>query len=123
MDILYRHNGLYIKYINDDKGWGVFTNEKIKKGQIIEQIYSIPINIHMKDFYDYFYEFNGTDTLLPLGFGCIYNHSDSENIHWKIIDKKKFIIEFIAVKDIEVGDELCHNYGNAYWINKNKKIL
>lgn len=123
MDILYINPDLYIKYINKDKGWGVFTKSKIKTGDIIERIYSLPVNISVKDFHNYFFEFNGTDTLLPLGYGCVYNHSDSANISWRITDREKYIMEFYVIKDVEIDEELCHNYGSNYWINKDKKII
>jgi SET domain-containing protein len=122
-DLLYTGSNLYVKYIDNIKGWGVFAKEKIEKGKVIERINSIPVHISMKDFYDYFFDFNGTDTLVPLGYGCIYNHSEDANIFWKVVDKKRFIIEFYTLKDVEIDEELCHNYGGNYWINKNKKIL
>lgn len=122
-DFLYTDSNLYVKYIDDIKGWGVFAKNKIEKGKVIERINSIPVNIAMKDFYDYFFDFNGTDTLVPLGYGCIYNHNDQPNINWKVVDKKRFIIEFYTLREIAIDEELCHYYGSNYWLNKNKKIL
>jgi SET domain-containing protein len=122
-DLLYTDSNLYVKYIDDIKGWGVFAKDKIEMGKVIERINSIPVNIAMKDFYDYFFDFNGTDTLVPLGYGCIYNHNEQPNINWKVVDTKRFIIEFYTLREIEIDEELCHNYGGNYWTNKNKKII
>jgi SET domain-containing protein len=41
----------------------------------------------------------------------------------KIKESEKFIIEFYTLREIEIDEELCHNYGGNYWTNKNKKII
>lgn len=114
---------LYVKFIDNNKGMGVYTNSKISKGEIIESCYSIPVNISIKEYHAFFFQYNGTDTLLPLGYGCIYNHSDNPNISWEILDFQKRIIKFFAIDDIEPDIELCHNYGAGYWLTNEKKII
>ena len=114
---------LYIQYISSDKGMGVFTNSKITQGEIIEDCYCIPVHLSIKEYEVYFFNFNGTDTLLPLGYGCIYNHNNIPNIGWKIIDRQHLIIQFFALMDIEPISELCHDYGTGYWDRQKKKII
>lgn len=114
---------LYVEYIDTVKGMGVFTNAAIQQGDIIENCYSIPVHISIKEYQAFFFQFNGTDTLLPLGYGCIYNHSNEANISWKLLDVEKRVIQFFAIKDIEPGSELCHNYGEGYWITNKKKVI
>jgi len=110
---------LYVKYIDNVKGFGVFANNIIKKDEIIEDCYSLLIHNTNLDYEPYYFYFKGDTKLLPLGFGCIYNHNNDPNIYWKVVDENNRIIRFYAITDIKVGDELCHNYGPNYWKNKN----
>jgi SET domain-containing protein len=111
-------NDLYLKEINQKIGWGVFAGNDIKKGDIVENCYSIIVNDKWETYKKYiFYLNNGTDALIPLGFGCIYNHSETPNLEWKQIDDR--IIQFYAITDIISGDELRHNYGPNYDYSKN----
>jgi len=109
-------------------GYGVFATDDIKKDEIIEDCYIIKIPLkkgflpHL--FMDYKFkwktESGDIEQVLPLGYGCIYNHSDNYNATWRqILDKK--IIQFYAVKDIKKGEEVLHWYGNKkYWETKLK---
>ena len=110
---------LYVKYIDNVKGFGVFTNHIIQKNEIIEDCYSLLIHNTNLDYEPYYFYFKGDTKLLPLGFGCIYNHSNNPNIAWKVVDESNRIIRFYAITNIKIGDELCHNYGPNYWKNKN----
>lgn len=121
MNVINTNPKLYIKYIDDIKGFGVFANQKIKKGESIEQCYSICVDKTVKGFDEYSFYYRGDSRFLPLGFGMIYNHSNTPNIKWKIIDENKRIIHFFAITDINIDDELCHNYGKLYL--KNKPLL
>ena len=109
-------NKIYIKFINIKKGWGVFCKEKILKGESVEQCYGLIDNYETTPLNAYTFALNtkhryNNDSLMPLGYGGIYNHSNEPNIAYELIDK---IIEFKAIQDIESGDELCHNYGEGY---------
>ena len=109
-------------------GYGVFATDDIKKDEIIEDCYIIKIPLkkgflpHL--FMDYKLKWKtkrgDIEQVLPLGYGCIYNHSDNYNATWRqILDKK--IIQFYAVKDIKKGEEVLHWYGNKkYWETKLK---
>ena len=52
--------------------------------------------------------------VLPLGYGCIYNHNDDNNAHWLNHPRCK-AFQFIAIKDIEAGEEICTNYGKGFF--------
>jgi len=121
MNVINTNPKLYIKYIDDIKGFGVFANQKIKRGESIEQCYSICVDKTVKGFDEYSFYYRGDSRFLPLGFGMIYNHSNTPNIKWKIIDENKRIINFFAIDDIDVDCELCHNYGPLYL--KHKPLL
>jgi SET domain-containing protein len=121
MNVINTNPKLYIKYIDDIKGFGVFTNQKIKMGELIEECYSLCIDKTVKGFDAYCFNYRGDSRLLPLGFGMIYNHSNTPNIKWKIFDENKRIINFFAITDIDIDCELCHNYGPGYL--KHKPLL
>jgi hypothetical protein len=115
------------------KGLGVFATELIQEGEIIEECHllTIPGNalLFVGDLFEN-YRFNwpqkGTtlEQVLPLGFGCIYNHSDHNNAFWRDHPTEK-LFQFIATKDILPGEEICTYYGdNNYWGNRNyTKVL
>lgn len=109
-------------------GYGVFATEDIIRGEIIEECYAIKIPVkrgvmpHL--FADYKFrwinENDEIEEVLPLGFGCIYNHSKNNNALWRQITEKK-VIQFYALKDIKKGEEVCHFYGgDEYWDAKAK---
>jgi hypothetical protein len=50
MNVININPKLYIKYIDDIKGFGVFTNQKIKKGELIEECYSLCVDKTVKGF-------------------------------------------------------------------------
>lgn len=112
------HFDLYAKFISHEMGYGVFSNEFIPKNSIIETIYCVPVNPNQK-WKDYKFSVSELNVFMPLGFGAIYNHSDSNNIKWKVIGER--LIEFYSIKDIKPKEELCHNYGKNYWKSLHKK--
>ena len=114
------HFDLYAKFISDEKGYGVFSSEFIPKNSIIETIYCVPISPN-EEWDDYKFIADKLKPFMPLGFGVIYNHSDFYNIRWRKIGNR--LIEFYSIKDIEVGEELCHHYGQNYWKRSRKKKI
>jgi SET domain-containing protein len=115
------------------KGLGVFATELIHKDEIIEECHllTIPDNalLFVGDLFND-YRFNWPqkgitlEQVLPLGFGCIYNHSDNNNAFWRDHPTEK-LFQFIATKDILPGEEICTYYGdNIYWNTRNyTKVL
>lgn len=116
------------------KGWGVIAKSKIKKDELIEDCYLVHLYDREEEniFYEKLlihYKFNypnqGSDwkiQALPLGFGPIYNHSDNPNATWKDHPYLDMVFQFIALRDIEVGEEICTSYGGEnYWKNPMRK--
>jgi SET domain-containing protein len=104
-------------------GYGVFAIEPIRTGEIIEECHLIKIPIKMGHIPQFMvdYKFNypsgqkPEEYVLPLGYGCIYNHSHENNAMWRTHQERK-LFEFYAIRDIEVGEEVCTNYGGKrYW--------
>lgn len=65
--------------------------------------------------------------LLPLGYGILYNHSETPNAYSKIIEgpsdnkdgTKQKIMLFIANKQIEKHEEIFISYGKMWWRHRN----
>lgn len=123
MDEIIQKNSLYLKYIDNILGWGVFTNNDIKKGEVVEYCYCLPEKFSESQHKNYsFLQSKESDNAYQvLGFGMIYNHSYDPNIYWEIVDYQRNVICFTALKDIKAGEELYHNYGEDYWKTRPKK--
>ena len=123
IDKIIPNNKLYIKKINNNKGWGVYASEEIKKDEIVEvcHCFMVSTNFNVTKEYTELMDYLFTPItpsanktcLLPFGYGCIYNHSNDPNLKYTI-DVYNKQIKFFAAKDIGIDDELCHNYGEGY---------
>ena len=115
---------LEVKYIDEIMGFGVFASQDIDEGIIVETCYCVKTyNQPFNPCFDYLFQLTNTESLIPFGYGSIYNHSYTPNIHWRMVNMEKPIMEFFSLKNIKVGDELCHNYGPMYWKSRKKKLL
>lgn len=54
------------------------------------------------------------DSAMVLGLAMVYNHNKDENIGYDY-DVENRIYKFYTIKDVAKGEELCHDYGDAYW--------
>ena len=131
MSKLLTHNGLRVSH-SPYGGFGVFTDVPIKEGNIVEQCYvlifedkkigELPSLLQK-------YVYNWCDTnyvCTPLGFGMIYNHSNTPNTSIKceyaiVEGEKKPILTFTAIRDIEPGEEVLSYYGEDYFKHFNIK--
>lgn len=110
--------------MTENKGWGCFATDKIYEGEIIEECHllTLPLNPGEPSTLFIDYRFNWPqnapewlEQVLPLGNGCIYNHSNDNNATWRDHPEYK-AFQFVAVKDIEPGEEICTYYGgDSYW--------
>jgi SET domain-containing protein len=99
------------------KGRGVFASRDIKKGELIERapVVLVPLEqnklIDQTRLYNYYYAWAPEDEgiAIALGYGSIYNHSYTPNAYF---DRRfdKGVVDFYAVKDIAVGEEIMTNY-------------
>ena len=115
---------LEIRFINEINGYGVFTLDDINENEIVETCLCIelPETEHVGGFWDYqFLHPTTKNKLIPLGYGCIYNHKDDPNLTWRPINNR--IINFYSIKKINAGEQLFHTYGEKYWKSKEKKLL
>lgn len=101
-------------------GLGVFSSEKITKGEIIEECPFLAFpqskNEKVPAFSNYTFCFPRgeiwTTHALVMGYGSYYNHSETPNVEWYTKNELGFFV-FVAVDDIEEGQELFINYSNG----------
>lgn len=113
------------------KGLGVFALADIASGDDIEFCHAIVMAHRMKYVSDpqlkrYTYWANcpcqecknhGSQAVLPLGYGCIYNSADSQdeaNAEFRVNAQHGFIV-FRARKHINAGDEILTWWGQGYY--------
>ncbi len=103
------------------KGRGVFAERRFSKGEVIEKcpVLVIPAKeldrIYETVLSNYIYPWwsrEGEEAVVPLGFGCLYNHSYSPNADW-VQNLDESAMCYIAVRDIEAGEEITVNYNGA----------
>lgn len=104
---------------------GVFASTFVKKGELIEKCPVIAIsehdtaNISEESLVTYMYYFGEKKerSAVALGFGSIYNHTDTPNALYKEKYQEQ-IIEFWAIRDIKKDEEITVSYAKE---NKNMK--
>jgi SET domain-containing protein len=116
---------LYIK--NTNNGRGVFCDDFIPKGTIIEicPVIVCPESdrqyIDKTFLYNYYFLWHEDhkSTAIALGFGSIYNHSYTPNCRYECFYEDE-IIQFIAILDIAKDTELTINYN--YDVDSKQKL-
>ncbi|HXS54991.1 MAG TPA: SET domain-containing protein [Hanamia sp.] len=119
------------KYLNIkstiNKGRGVFTNEKIAAGTVIEESPVIVMSAEDRKLLDktllhaYIFEWGVSKDkcCMALGLVPMYNHSYQSNCEY-FMDFEDESIQVKTVREIAAGEELTINY-NGDW-NDQKKI-
>jgi SET domain-containing protein len=101
-----------------NKGRGVFAVRRILAGELIERAPVIRVpsqqwkHVEKSVFFDYLFAWEdatGDETALALGYGSIYNHSYSPCAFY-VKDYAGLTVDFIALNQIEPGDEITINY-------------
>lgn len=107
----------------EDKGRGVVADRVIRRGEEIERspCISCPAEeyaAHGKHtiFDHYFYSGKSGTQYLPLGIGCLFNHSEQPNVDFRL-DETRNEIRYYAAREIAEGEELCIYYGANLWFN------
>ena len=105
------------------RGRGVFAGRAFAEGDVVESCPSILIpeeEIEGGVLLDYVFDSHRPGkVLLLLGLGSLYNHSSQPNLYHRTAGR--LTIEFVALRDIERGEELTHNYGADYWADRSKQ--
>jgi uncharacterized protein len=97
------------------KGRGVFAKAPIKKGTVIEKVpvMLVPIDFivggwERPDLSRLFFVKDDRTLQVPMGFGCVYNHSYTPNADYD--DGPGPTMLFKAIRDIAKGEEISINY-------------
>lgn len=96
-------------------GRGVYATRTIKTGELIECSPVILLDDWEADRITptvlncYVFEY-GVKTAIALGFGSLFNHSESENVTYRANFRNK-TIEYAALCEIKKGQQLFVNYG------------
>lgn len=98
-------------------GRGVFTNTRIPEGAVLEicPVIVLPAEelpvIHNTKLHDYYFMWGWDDDqcAIALGYGSLYNHAYTPNAQY-LIDIDNETIEFIALRDIQKGEEVTVSY-------------
>lgn len=100
-------------------GWGIFSNDTIKKYEILEES---PIIIVQPDelsnphnLQRYFASLKDGTISIGLGSAALYNHSPEPNVAW-YIDGVNYVQVYYTLRDIEPGEELFSDYGPYFKI-------
>ncbi len=109
---------LYIKEV-PGKGRGVFTDEDIKAGELIEicPVLVLPYKdrkfIDQTKIFNYYFLWgdNHKQSGISLGYGSLYNHSKSANADYESYYEESEI-HIKCYKDIAAGEEITINYNN-----------
>jgi uncharacterized protein len=101
------------------KGRGVVAERHIPAGATIERppVLVVPASeaplIRDTRLAHYYFEW-GDDckqAAIALGYGSLYNHSYTPNARYEFRDAEE-CLEFIALRDIKLGEEITINYNN-----------
>ncbi len=108
-----------------DHGVGVYAKTAITNGELIEVAPLILVDsdvMAVNNLNDYVFTINKEEDIyaVALGYGSLYNHSDTPKAEWNInLDESE--IRFIAKEDIQEGQEITVSYGSSYWETRQTK--
>ena len=94
-------------------GFGVFAKKNILPGQVIEECYTLLTQVNDDVLLNYFFKANEFSAI-PLGFGCIYNHSDKPNTRYDF-DSERQVMTYTAQRYIRAGEEIFISYGKTWF--------
>ena len=107
---------IYIDFI-PEKGRAVFAAKTFEPGEIIETcpVIILPnedkLKIHETFLHDYYFDWGeqGEDCCIALGFGSMYNHSDTPNAEYMMFIEDQ-LLQISCQHKIMGGEEICISY-------------
>lgn len=110
-------------------GWGVFAKDDILPDEILEEVPFLILPINKGEisslFIDYRFNYpsgNWRYQVLPMGFACYYNHSNSPNAGWYTDDENEIFV-FKTNQFIKKDQEILVYYGDVnYWNDGRSRI-
>ena len=105
----------------DNVGYGVFALKNFKQNELIEECPFITLKEDPHELRNYlFLKKDSEINMLPLGHGCLYNHSELPNATWDHDEGKK-IFTFKALKNINKGEEIFIYYAPKWFPSRGTK--
>lgn len=102
-------------------GFGIFAEKKIRKGEIIEECYFLLTRGRDDDLEDYYFVAKKRKYALLLGYGSIYNHSDTDPNAVYSINMTRRVATIKANRDIRKGEEILISYGENWFKSRGLK--
>jgi uncharacterized protein len=102
------------------KGRGVVALRRFHKDETIERagVLLIPDPqwemLNQTTLQDYYYTWTEHSSVLVFGFGSFYNHSPHPNATVRR-HVEELVMEYVALRDIEQGEEVCVDYDCPLW--------
>lgn len=93
------------------RGRGVFARQPIRKGAVIERVPLLRVTwkeIENSELAHYVFDWTPRKAVLALGYGSLYNHSFEPNARYEDVGKDTKV--YLAIRDIDVGEEITINY-------------
>lgn len=115
---------VYIAFIGDDVGYGIFAAQDLKKGQMIGEYTGVVKRVDFskkKEDYDYAWGFPPPtkfviDSKDAGNFTRFINHSNEPNIDMiYVLINNRWHLVYVANQDIKKDQQLFANYGKPYW--------
>ncbi|TAK72924.1 MAG: SET domain-containing protein [Gammaproteobacteria bacterium] len=101
-------------------GYGVFANQDIPAGEVIEECYALPITEQVLN--DYAFQNGHKKNVLLLGCGSIYNHSSTPCANF-VFDEERFLMIFRANRLIKQGEEIYISYGPEWFSSRHARPI
>lgn len=108
---------MYQIKVTEEMGRGLYASTSISPGTVIMQCELLVLDendtakINETSLQYYSFKYDNTRDCLVLGCGELFNHSDSPNVTYKLIDfEGRKVMLYIAVSPINAGDQLLIDY-------------
>jgi hypothetical protein len=97
--------------------YGVFADKNIRKGEIIEVCPTVEVDNNNGKVGNYTFNITTTNQcILVLGYGMVYNHSNSTNAIHYVEDE---LMVYAAKRFIRKGEEIFISYGKNWFTDRN----
>lgn len=122
-----------LRYINPTLGWGVFAEKNFRKTEFIAEYSGLLRKSRRSDKTNaYCFEYtlaNGVKTPYTIdaqdkgGLARFLNHSTTPNV-LSVLATRGFVSHVILItqREIKKGEQLCYDYGEDYWLYREKPI-
>lgn len=113
-------NGIAVKKSRCLESVGAFATRSFQVGDVVvvDPVVKVPVETKLGILDEYTFEVSKKYDGLVFGYGSMINHSYDANVEWEYKNDR---VTFRAIRPIEQGDELFHNYGKGYWKGRDIK--